>query len=67
MDTVGENDRIAVSRMFRFIFNIAEELSHNMQIIVTEHADINEEWYQSAVIERWRGGAKFIPDDWPTK
>lgn len=67
MDTVGENDRIAVSRMFRFIFNIAEELSQNMQIIVTEHADINEEWYQSAVIERWRGGAKFIPDDWPTK
>ncbi|WP_425648317.1 DUF3732 domain-containing protein [Acidithiobacillus ferruginosus] len=35
------------------------------QVIVTEHADINEEWYQGAVVERWRGGQKFVPEDWP--
>jgi len=65
MATVGEDDRRAVSRMFRFIFNIVEKLSPRFQVVITEHADINETWYQDAVVERWRSGTKLIPDDWP--
>lgn len=65
MTMVGEDDRRAVSRMFRFVFNVVEKLSPAFQVIITEHADINEAWYQDAVVERWRGGAKLIPDDWP--
>lgn len=65
MATVGEDDRRAVSRMFRFVFDVVEKLSPGFQVVITEHADINEAWYQNAVVERWRGGAKLIPDDWP--
>lgn len=65
MATVGEDDRRAVSRMFRFVFDVVEQLSPGFQVVITEHADINEAWYQDAVVERWRGGAKLIPDDWP--
>lgn len=65
MATVGEDDRRAVSRMFRFVFDVVEKLSPGFQVVITEHADINEDWYQDAVVERWRGGAKLIPDDWP--
>lgn len=65
MATVGEDDRRAVSRMFRFVFDVVEKLSPGFQVVITEHADINEGWYQDAVVERWRGGAKLIPDDWP--
>lgn len=65
MATVGEDDRRAVSRMFRFVFDVVEKLSPSFQVVITEHADINEAWYQDAVVERWRGGAKLIPDDWP--
>lgn len=65
MATVGEDDRRAVSRMFRFVFDVVEKLSPGFQVVITEHADINEAWYQDAVVERWRGGAKLIPDDWP--
>jgi hypothetical protein len=36
-----------------------------MQVIITEHADINESWFQDAVAERWRQGKKLVPDDWP--
>ena len=62
---VGEDDRLAVSRMFRFVFDVVEKLSPGFQVVITEHADINEDWYQGAVVERWRGGLKLIPDDWP--
>ncbi|HUW29521.1 MAG TPA: DUF3732 domain-containing protein [Sulfuriferula sp.] len=65
MAMVGEDDRRAVSRMFRFVFDVVEKLSPGFQVVITEHADINEAWYQNAVVERWRGGAKLIPDDWP--
>lgn len=65
MDMVGENDRVAVSRMFRFVFDVVEKLSPGFQVMITEHADINEDWYQSAVVERWRKGLKLVPDDWP--
>ena len=37
----------------------------SFQVIVTEHADIDESWYQTAVVERWRGGLKLVPEDWP--
>ena len=63
--TVGEDDRLAVSRMFRLVFDIVVKLSPGFQVVITEHADINEEWYQQAVVERWRSGLKLIPDDWP--
>ena len=32
---------------------------------MTEHADINEDWYQDNVVERWRGGLALVPTDWP--
>ena len=42
-----------------------EELAPGFQVVMTEHADIAEPWYQDAVVERWRGGKKLIPEDWP--
>lgn len=61
---IGENDRSAVIRMFQLIFRVVEDLSPGFQVLITEHADIDEEWYQNAVIERWRGGLKLIPENW---
>jgi len=65
LSEIGEDDRDAVNRMFQFIFGVVQGVSPSFQVIVTEHADINEDWYQAAVVERWRGGLKFVPDDWP--
>jgi hypothetical protein len=65
MDMVKEDDRHAVSRMFRFVFDVVETLKPGFQVVITEHADINEDWYQAAVVEKWRGGLKLVPDDWP--
>ena len=65
IDDLSENDRSAVKRMFQYIFSAVQSTDPSFQVIVTEHADIDEEWYQSAVIERWRGGLKLVPEDWP--
>ena len=65
MSLVSENDRLAVSRMFRLVFDAVKEVAPGLQVVVTEHADINDDWYQAAVVERWRGGLKLVPEDWP--
>lgn len=65
MAGVEEDDRQAVVRMFQFVFNVVSELSPELQVVITEHADIQEDWYQNAIIERWRGGTKLVPDEWP--
>ena len=62
---VSENDRLAVSRMFKFVVDVVASLSPGFQVIITEHADMNDDWYQGAVIERWRGGKRLVPDSWP--
>jgi len=62
---IGESDRIAVTRLLKFVFDVVENLALGFQVVLTEHADLPERWYQDAVVARWRGGQKLIPDDWP--
>jgi hypothetical protein len=40
------------------------DLAPAFQVIVTEHADLSEDWYRQALIERWRKGNKLIPPTW---
>lgn len=65
MILVSEDDRLAVSRMFRLVFDAVAEVAPGLQVIVTEHADLGDDWYREAVVERWRGGLKLVPEDWP--
>jgi hypothetical protein len=66
-DVISEDDRALVSRMFRLIFDAVQDVAPGLQVVITEHADINEPWYQDAVVERWRGGLKLVPDSWPRR
>jgi len=60
-----DEDREAVKRMFEWIFKIVDQLSPYLQVIVTDHADIGEEWFQNAVIDtKWRGDQALIPKHW---
>lgn len=54
-------DRQSVIRMFKLIV----EETKNFQVIVTEHADIREDWYQALVRENWwNGKQKLVPVEW---
>ncbi|MCK4580575.1 MAG: DUF3732 domain-containing protein, partial [Dehalococcoidia bacterium] len=38
-----------------------------LQIIMTDHANINELWFQDCIIERWREGKKLVPLEWSAR
>ncbi|WP_104978019.1 DUF3732 domain-containing protein [Sorangium cellulosum] len=64
MGLVPDDDRHRVLQMFRLIFDAVEAVAPGLQVILIEHADLNEEWYRDAIVERWRGGKKLVPEDW---
>ena len=57
-------DRVAVRRMFELMRDVVDELAPAFQVIVCDHADLPEQWFQDAVRHRWRNGVKLIPADW---
>ena len=65
MDLVPDEDRERVRQMFQLIFRAVEEVSPGLQVILIEHADLKVDWFRNSIVERWRGGKKFVPSDWP--
>ncbi|MDU2066664.1 MAG: DUF3732 domain-containing protein, partial [Sporomusaceae bacterium] len=64
-EEVSDEDRVAVSRLFNFLFNLCDLLDSNLQIIVTEHANLENERFQAALVgEPWRGNQALIPQSW---
>jgi hypothetical protein len=57
-------DRIAVRAMFQLMRDVVAELAPEFQVIVCDHADLPEPWFDQAVRERWRHGMKLIPANW---
>ena len=63
-DSLQDADRRAVTHMFELFRDVAQQLSPIFQIIVTDHANLDAEWFQSAIREEWRGGLRLIPSAW---
>lgn len=64
-ETNDENvDSQEVRTIYKFIFERIKELHPDMQVIIVDHADINEEYFQDAVVEKWWDGKKLVPSDW---
>lgn len=57
-------DRQKVENMFRLAYDVVKKHNGQFQVIITDHANIQEDWFQESVLERWRDGDKLIPDDW---
>ncbi len=66
IDILADEDQRAVRQLFRLIHDAAAELAPNLQIIVMDHADLKDAWFQDAVVERWRKGQKLVPESWQT-
>ena len=63
-EEISDDDKQAVSRLYKLILDVVGELKPGFQVIVTDHADLAERRFQSAVVARWRGGEALIPADW---
>ena len=57
-------DREAVRRMFELMYEVVNELTPRLQVIVCDHANLPEQWFQDSVVHNWRDGRKLIPDAW---
>ncbi|MBF0555842.1 MAG: DUF3732 domain-containing protein [Nitrospirae bacterium] len=64
MEDIQDEDREAVVRMYNLALDVVKGLAPNLQIIMTDHADIKEQWFQDCVIERWRDDKKLVPLSW---
>ncbi len=64
--TETDADLEAVRRLFELLRRFAEEDAPGFQIIVTEHANLRDDWFQAALVERpWTKPPALVPDDWP--
>lgn len=54
----------AVKRMFKFIIDRTNEMGGEFQVIMTEHANIQDEDFQHNVTQKWYEGDKLIPEEW---
>ncbi|WP_256994990.1 DUF3732 domain-containing protein [Streptomyces sp. WY228] len=63
-DLSGDDDREAVKRLFRLMYEITASLSPDFQMIVSDHADLPDDWFQQCVRYNWRDGETLIPPGW---
>lgn len=59
-------DSEAVRGLFRLLRRFAEDDARGLQIIVCEHAMLDESWYVDRVRHVWRDGRALIPAEWLT-
>ncbi|HEY8909250.1 MAG TPA: DUF3732 domain-containing protein [Desulfosporosinus sp.] len=57
-------DKEEVNNLYQFIFNRVQEFDKKMQVIVVDHANLVNDQFQDAVIEKWWDGKKLIPESW---
>ena len=63
-----DEDRQTVRMIFKWLIKVVASLKPGLQVIVTDHADIDEKWYQDCIRDKkWRGEEALIPKHWITR
>lgn len=63
--TEEDADLDAVRRLFELLLQFTQEEAPGFQLIVTEHANLQEEWFQDALVELpWTKPPALVPEDW---
>lgn len=63
--TEADADLDAVRRLFGLLLKFTQEDAPGFQLIVTEHANLREQWFQNALVEGpWIKPPALVPEDW---
>lgn len=66
--TEKDADLESVRRLFELLHRFVTKDAPGFQIIVTEHANLRDEFFQKALIEDpWTKPPALVPDDWPDR
>lgn len=62
---IEQIDRNEVNNMYRFIINRTNELKGKLQVIIVDHADLEDEFFRKFICENWWSVNKnLVPNDW---
>jgi hypothetical protein len=62
----ADADLKAVRRLFELLLKFTQEDAPGFQLIVTEHANLREQWFQDALVEQpWTKPPALVPENWP--
>jgi hypothetical protein len=64
LDELTDTDRENTRRLYELTFQVVQQLGGALQVIALDHADFEDDWYASSVVQRWRGGDALIPSHW---
>lgn len=65
-NTEADADLDAVRRLFELLLKFTQEDVPGFQLIVTEHANLREQWFQATLVEEpWTKPPALVPEDWP--
>jgi hypothetical protein len=65
-EAVADADLAAVRRLFKLLLKFTQQDAPGFQLIVTEHANLRDEWFQDTLVEQpWTKPPALVPDDWP--
>lgn len=63
--TEADADLNAVRRLFKLLLKFTQEDAPGFQLIVTEHANLRDQWFQEALVERpWTKPPALVPEAW---
>lgn len=65
VDELRDEDQEQVRRIFDLLRSTVDDLNGELQVVVMDHAEFEDDWFQRAVgNNRWRGGQGLVPADW---
>lgn len=63
--TMKDADIERVRSLFKLLYDFCEDDCPNFQVIVTEHANLNDSWFQKCLVEEpWTKPPALIPENW---
>jgi hypothetical protein len=61
---IEDADWEAVRRQFTLLRDVVEDLEGELQIVVSDHANLLDSWFQDCLIGNWRDGDALVPAEW---
>lgn len=67
-ETERDSDLEKVRKLFEILYRFASKECPNFQIIVTEHANLKDEWFQESLVELpWTKPPALVPEEWESE
>lgn len=65
--TEADSDIERVRTLFVLLYRFVTEICPGFQIIVTEHANLRDDWFQQSLVENpWTKPPALVPENWTT-